>query len=222
MALRHSALTTANDVEPSLDANSNRTQRTAYCSATTVPAKAPPRSHRLRPKGLIMHMRGQPNELLKQAILATGRTYEGLASAVRRAAVENGEILRTNKSAVAHRINRAQPAGQVRHYIAEALSRRTGRTITLADLGFASPEESLAASTDPMVRVVGGRSFCDFLVEEGIRDRNPVRRGQSSLRGARPRPGRGAAGGEGTVDSQTSTLGSRSCAWWRWSRCATG
>lgn len=32
------------------------------------------------------------------------------------------------------------------------------------------------------VRVVGIRSFYDFLVEEGIRERNPVRRGQSSRR----------------------------------------
>src|SRR5437899_924302 len=39
------------------------------------------------------------------------------------------------------------------------------------------------------VRVVAARSFYDFLVEEGIRERNPVRRGQSSRRGGRARQG---------------------------------
>jgi site-specific recombinase XerD len=45
------------------------------------------------------------------------------------------------------------------------------------------------ANSTVQVRVVGVRSFYDFLVEEGIRERNPVRRGQSSRRGARPKQG---------------------------------
>jgi site-specific recombinase XerC len=39
------------------------------------------------------------------------------------------------------------------------------------------------------VRIVGVRSFYDFLAEEGIRERNPVRRGQSSRRGSRAKQG---------------------------------
>jgi site-specific recombinase XerD len=45
------------------------------------------------------------------------------------------------------------------------------------------------ANSTIQVRIVGVRSFYDFLVEEEIRERNPVRRGQSSRRGARPKQG---------------------------------
>lgn len=45
------------------------------------------------------------------------------------------------------------------------------------------------ANSTIQVRVIGVRSFYDFLVEEGIRERNPVRRGQSSRRGRRPKQG---------------------------------
>jgi site-specific recombinase XerD len=45
------------------------------------------------------------------------------------------------------------------------------------------------ANATIQVRVVAARSFYDFLVEEGIRERNPVRRGQSSRRGGRARQG---------------------------------
>ncbi|MFE9508645.1 tyrosine-type recombinase/integrase [Streptomyces anthocyanicus] len=38
-------------------------------------------------------------------------------------------------------------------------------------------------------RVVAVRSFYEYLVEDGLRERNPVRRGQSSRRGRRPRQG---------------------------------
>lgn len=45
------------------------------------------------------------------------------------------------------------------------------------------------ANSTIQVRVVGVRSFYDFLVEEGIRERNPVRRGQSSRRGGQAKQG---------------------------------
>ncbi|AUY53878.1 site-specific integrase [Streptomyces sp. CB01881] len=38
-------------------------------------------------------------------------------------------------------------------------------------------------------RVVAVRSFYDYLVEDGLRERNPVRRGQSGRRGRRPKQG---------------------------------
>lgn len=38
-------------------------------------------------------------------------------------------------------------------------------------------------------RVIAARSFYEFLVEDGLRERNPVRRGQSGRRGRRPRQG---------------------------------
>ncbi|MFI9275083.1 tetratricopeptide repeat protein [Kitasatospora sp. NPDC052896] len=97
-----------------------------------------------------MATRKEPNQRLREAISAVHWTYEALANAVRRIGAENGETLLTNKSAVAHWINGAQPTGQVGQYIAEALSRRARRRFTLAELGFATPEESLAASSDPV------------------------------------------------------------------------
>jgi integrase/recombinase XerD len=45
------------------------------------------------------------------------------------------------------------------------------------------------ANSTIQVRIVGVRSFYDYLVEEGLRERNPVRRGQSSRRGRRPNHG---------------------------------
>jgi integrase len=45
------------------------------------------------------------------------------------------------------------------------------------------------ANSTIQVRIVAVRSFYDFLVEEGIRERNPVRRGQSSRRGCRAKQG---------------------------------
>ncbi len=92
----------------------------------------------------------ETNHLFREAISSQRWTYEALAKAVRRVAAENGETLLTNKSAVAHWVQGAQPKGQAGQYIAEAISRRAQRRITLADLGFAAPEESLAASSDPI------------------------------------------------------------------------
>ncbi|MYS87611.1 hypothetical protein [Embleya scabrispora] len=97
-----------------------------------------------------MDTRKEANNRLRETISSTGWTYEALAGAVRRIGAENGETLLTNKSAVAHWINGRQPAGQVGRYIAEALSRRAGRRITLAEIGFAAPDESLAISSDPV------------------------------------------------------------------------
>jgi hypothetical protein len=92
----------------------------------------------------------EPNHRFREAISSQRWTYEALAKAVQRVAAENGETLLTNKSAVAHWVQGAQPKGQAGQYIAEAMSRRAQRRITLADLGFAAPEESLAASSDPI------------------------------------------------------------------------
>ncbi len=52
-----------------------------------------------------------PNHLLREAISSTHWTYEALAAAVRRIGAENGESLRTNKSAVAHWVKGRQPTG---------------------------------------------------------------------------------------------------------------
>ncbi|MFI0977665.1 hypothetical protein ACH4SP_11645 [Streptomyces sp. NPDC021093] len=50
------------------------------------------------------------------------------------------------------------------------------------------PETGLANAT-VQPRVVAVRSFSEYLVEDGLRERNPVRRGKSSRRGRPPRQG---------------------------------
>ncbi|MFE2487260.1 tyrosine-type recombinase/integrase [Streptomyces mirabilis] len=51
-----------------------------------------------------------------------------------------------------------------------------------------NPETGLVNATVQQ-RLVAVRSFYEYLVEDGLRERNPVRRGQSSRRGRRPRQG---------------------------------
>jgi hypothetical protein len=91
-----------------------------------------------------------PNNRLRDAIAETRWTYESVASAVRRVAAENGEIIRTNKSAVAHWVDGAQPSGLVGQYLAEALSRGARRPITMAELGFAAAETSQSVCINPV------------------------------------------------------------------------
>lgn len=97
-----------------------------------------------------MARQNQPNTRLRDAIAEVRWTYEAVASAVRRVAAENGEILRTNKSNVAHWINGTQPSGQASQYLAEALSRRARRPITLAEIGFETGDNAHLATGDPI------------------------------------------------------------------------
>jgi hypothetical protein len=76
------------------------------------------------------------NEALLDAVREAGLTYEVLARDVRTVAAESGDVLRTNKSAVAHWVKGKQPAPQTAGYVAEALARRLGRDVRPADLGF--------------------------------------------------------------------------------------
>lgn len=103
-----------------------------------------------------MTARREPNTRLREAIQAAGLTYEALAHAVRKVAAENGEILQTNKSAIAHWVNGARPSGRVGQYIAEALSRKTGRRITLTEIGLASSDEDASPlGSDPVAAAAG-------------------------------------------------------------------
>nr|WP_202466627.1 tetratricopeptide repeat protein [Streptomyces sp. SID4951] len=89
---------------------------------------------------------------MRETIDAIGCTYEALARAVRRVAAENGEILQTNKSAVSHWVNGTrQPTGRTSQYLAEALSRRAGRTITRAEIGLRAPETAATDEPDPVL-----------------------------------------------------------------------
>ncbi|MDX3747504.1 tetratricopeptide repeat protein [Streptomyces sp. AK08-02] len=93
-----------------------------------------------------------PNSRLRDTIAATGCTYEALARDIRRIAAENGEILQTNKSAVSHWANGIrQPTGRTGQYLAEALSRRTGRIITQTEIGLRVPDGEESSEGDPVV-----------------------------------------------------------------------
>ncbi|MEV6046459.1 tetratricopeptide repeat protein [Streptomyces xanthochromogenes] len=97
-----------------------------------------------------------PNSRLRETIDAIGCTYEALAKDVRRVAAENGEITQTNKSAISHWVNGIrQPAGRTGQYLAEALSRRTGRIITQTELGLRTIEADGLDELDPVLAVTG-------------------------------------------------------------------
>lgn len=98
-----------------------------------------------------MATRRQPNSQLRDTITSTGWTYDAVARAVRRVAAENGELLRTNKSAVAHWVEGSQPSGRTGQYLAEALSRRVGRAVTASEIGLRGSEGISVADGDPVV-----------------------------------------------------------------------
>ncbi|WP_432252272.1 hypothetical protein [Streptomyces sp. HNM1019] len=98
-----------------------------------------------------------PNTQLKDLLVEGKLTYESTARSVRAVAAELGEHLQTNKSAVHHWVSYgAVPDKPTAHCLAEALSRRLGRRITLHDLGLPSPPPSeddsigLTLGSDPV------------------------------------------------------------------------
>jgi hypothetical protein len=83
-------------------------------------------------------------------ITACAMSYDAVARAVVRVAAENGEVLRTNKSAVAHWVAGAEPSGRTSLYLAEAISRRSGNPVTSRQLGLTSEPGPDLESADPI------------------------------------------------------------------------
>ncbi|GAB2622888.1 Tat pathway signal protein [Streptomyces capparidis] len=79
-----------------------------------------------------------PNHHLRALIEESGLTYDGVARAVRAVAAQSGEHLATNRSTVHHWLTGVQPTETTVRYLAEALSRRLGRTVTREELGTTS------------------------------------------------------------------------------------
>lgn len=104
------------------------------------------------------------NQQLRAVIDAAGLSYEAVARGVRRVAAENGEVLRTNKSAVAHWVAGTVPSGRASAYLSEALSRRLHRPVTLAEIGL------------PVARdVTAGHDLDPVEVLEDLGTRDPIR-----------------------------------------------
>lgn len=77
-----------------------------------------------------------PNEAFRCVVQEAGCSYEPLARLVVRIAAENGDRALTSRSSIAHWISGITPSGRMPDYLAEALSRRIGRPITVSELGF--------------------------------------------------------------------------------------
>jgi tetratricopeptide (TPR) repeat protein len=80
-----------------------------------------------------------------------GWTEQQLAKAVNAAGAESGLTLRYDRSAVSHWLAGRRPWGPVPALLAETLSRRLGRPVTIADIGLSAPlvqTPSVEQSTD--------------------------------------------------------------------------
>jgi len=107
---------------------------------------------------------------LRALIAEAGCTYESLARSINVIARENGDMhLRANRSSVAHWVAGSVPARRTRGYLAEALSRLLGRTVTSAELGFGAGfgddddrvDLGLSLTEDP-VRVLSDLTAADL------------------------------------------------------------
>lgn len=95
------------------------------------------------------------NVALRAGIQASGLTYEALARTITAIARENDDHhVRPNRSSIAHWLAGGVPAARTRAYLVEALSRRLGRPVTVADLGFAAEDDDdqlgLTLTEDPV------------------------------------------------------------------------
>jgi len=80
-----------------------------------------------------------PNRQLRTLMVQASWTGQDLATAVNGIGRETGLALRYDRSAVAHWLAGTRPRPSAAALIAEALSRRLGRTITQEHLGFTTP-----------------------------------------------------------------------------------
>ncbi|MGX2995419.1 tetratricopeptide repeat protein [Streptomyces sp. JNUCC 64] len=91
-----------------------------------------------------------PNSALAAVIAEAGVTYYALAREIRTVAAEAGQRLSTGPSAVAYWLAGGTPSGQTPHYIAEALTRRVKRRVTVAGIGLGCAGTGEALGADPL------------------------------------------------------------------------
>lgn len=107
---------------------------------------------------------GSPGSRLRALIRESGCTYESLIRSVVQVAREAGDRrLNANRSSVSQWVAGSLPTPRTRSYLAEALSRRLGRRVTVVDLGFPDAEdEELALCLDDPVRAVADLASADL------------------------------------------------------------
>ncbi|MER7540709.1 tetratricopeptide repeat protein [Streptomyces sp. NPDC097704] len=91
-----------------------------------------------------------PNSQLSAVIAEAGVTYYALARHIRSIAAESGERLNTAPSAVAYWVAGGTPSGRTGFYIAEALTRRMKRKVTVAEIGLGCAGIGEALGADPL------------------------------------------------------------------------
>ncbi len=84
----------------------------------------------------------RPNELLGVFLAEADWSGQDLARAVNAAGLEAGVALRYDRSAVSHWLSGMQPRPPAPELVAEALSRRLGRTVTVSDIGMSEAATS--------------------------------------------------------------------------------
>ncbi|NJQ01195.1 hypothetical protein [Streptomyces zingiberis] len=97
-------------------------------------------------------MGGTENTALA-ALMTEARWGNGqFARAVNRTAAESGLTLSYDASSVSHWLNGSVPRAEARPAVAEALSRRVGRVVTYAEIGFPGADTNRAAALADLVR----------------------------------------------------------------------
>ncbi|OEV05843.1 hypothetical protein AN216_01465, partial [Streptomyces oceani] len=76
-----------------------------------------------------------PNPTLRALLAETGWTQAAFALAIRRVAGEAGVPMRYDRASVAHWLRGSRPRPAVQRFMAEALSRRLARPVTVPELG---------------------------------------------------------------------------------------
>jgi tetratricopeptide (TPR) repeat protein len=109
----------------------------------------------------------EPNYSLRLRIAEAGVSYGALAQAIRQIAHENGDHQqRATKASVAHWVAGTRPHPRTAEYLREALSRKVGRLLTLADIGLTSGADGMfdvdRFPTDPVAAIARlGRADLD-------------------------------------------------------------